>query len=67
MSNKYFIQVVDRLIYSGLSLEEAIDLLSHFIAENKMFEEKYKSDKSSKLSWMTFKNLINIFVQNAIK
>ena len=50
MSNKYCIQVVDRLIYSGLSLEEAIDLLSHFIAENKMFEEKYKSDKNSKLS-----------------
>lgn len=50
MSNKYFIQVVDRLIYSGLSLEEAIDLLSHFIAENKMFTEEYKKNKNSKLS-----------------
>lgn len=50
MNNKYFIDVIDRLIRTGLTLDDAIELLSNFIAEYMTFGEEIENDNINKLS-----------------
>ncbi len=40
MKLRPFIEVIDRLIYSGLSLDESVNLLARFLAEHKMYVQE---------------------------